>query len=144
MSTETKDAPNPERDIIIVAEDSPPNRNILVHLLKKMGYGVMDYENGDQVLKALQSLPEGTNIACVISDIMMPKMDGIQLLKEIRSNPKTAKLPVVLVTAVSEKDYILQAKTHNVNGYILKPVTYQKIATKLKELFPAKQIPLAG
>lgn len=132
------------REIIIVAEDSSPNRNILVHLLKKIGYGVADFENGEQAWQALNSENAQGQVVAVISDIMMPKMDGIQLLKEVRGSEKWANLPVVLVTAVSEKDYILQAKNHKVNGYILKPVTYQKIATKLKELFPNKDISMAG
>jgi response regulator of citrate/malate metabolism len=51
----------------------------------------------------------------------------------------------VFVTAVSEKDYIFEAKELRVNGYILKPVTYKRVASKLAEMFPGKKLPrLAG
>ncbi|MCB0362986.1 MAG: response regulator, partial [Bdellovibrionales bacterium] len=85
------------------------------------------------------------NLVAILSDIMMPNMDGLGLLKHVREDSNYQEIPFVLITAVSDKDYIIQAKSLNVNGYILKPVTFQRVTTKLKELFPAKEFPkLAG
>lgn len=132
------------RDTIIIAEDSPPNRKILAHLLEKLGFNVVACEHGQEALDKLKS-PELTNVIAVISDIMMPTMDGIALLRTMRGDDALKHIPVVLVTAVSEKDYIVQAKELNVNGYILKPVTFQRVSSKLQELFPDRQLPkLAG
>lgn len=130
----------PDRDTIVIAEDSPPNRKILAHLLQKLGFNVVACENGQEAWKALS---EGNleRVIAVISDIMMPTMDGIQLLRHVRGHEKYAELPVVLVTAVSEKEYIVQAKALNVNGYILKPVTFQRVTDKLQELFPGREFP---
>jgi len=72
---------------------------------------------------------------------MMPKMDGIQLLRHVREDEKFKALPVVLVTAVLDKDYIVRAKALNVNGYVLKPVTFDRLTTKLRDLFPSRQFP---
>ena len=80
-------------------------------------------------------------VTCVISDIMMPKMDGLALLKAVRGFDKTRTVPFILVTAVSDKDYITQAKELKVNGYILKPVTFQRVTAKLQELFPQHAFP---
>ncbi len=129
-----------EKETIIVAEDSTPNRKILTHLLEKLGYNVVSCENGALAWAALKS-KEHTNIVAVISDIMMPEMDGISLLKNVRADEEFNALPFVLVTAVSDKDYIIQAKSNNVQGYILKPVTFQRVTSKLKELFPHKIFP---
>lgn len=129
-----------EKDTIIIAEDSPPNRKILGHLLEKLGFHVVACEHGQAAWEALQS-GQHTRVVCVISDIMMPTMDGLGLLRNIRGEEKFKKMPVVLVTAVSEKDYIVQAKELNVNGYILKPVTFQRVTTKLQELFPGRTFP---
>src|SRR6056297_1781706 len=123
------------KELIIVAEDSPPNRKILVHLLEKLGYEVEGYENGAKAIQALKDESKG-NLVAILSDIMMPEMDGIEFLKEIRSNDSTKDLPFVLITAVSDKEYIVEAKAHQVNGYILKPVTFDRVTNKLKELFP--------
>ena len=127
-------------EYVIVAEDSPPNRNVLALLLKKMGFVVIECEDGTSAWKALREA-DGKNIVAVISDLMMPNMDGLELLRRVRNDEQTKELPFVLVTAVSDKDYIFEAKGLKVNGYILKPVTYQRVAGKLKELFPNREFP---
>lgn len=135
---------NPEgRDLIVIAEDSPPNRKILAHLLEKLGFAVKAFENGEEAWKALSS--DCRHAKLVISDIMMPSMDGIQFLRHVRESAEFSGLPFVLVTAISEKEYISQATALKVNGYILKPVTFSRVTAKLQELFPNKTFPkLAG
>lgn len=130
----------PPKDIIVVAEDSPPNRKILSHLLIKLGFEVLAYENGQEAWQALTS-GEHPRVVAIISDIMMPAMDGIQLLRNVRDHENLSKLPFVLVTSISEKEYIAQAKELRVNGYILKPVTFQRVTAKLHELFPDREFP---
>ena len=129
-----------EKELVIVAEDSPPNRKILCHLLQKLDYRVISCENGREAWDKLES-GKIDNLVAVISDIMMPEMDGIELLRKIRGSEKFKDLPTLLVTAVSDRDYIMEAKELNVNGYILKPVTFQRVMNKLKELFPQKKFP---
>lgn len=131
-------------EYIVVAEDSPPNRTILVLLLRKMGFKVFECEDGDIAWKVLQE-NQDKPIVAVISDMMMPNMDGMELLRRTRADQKYEALPFVFVTAVSEKDYIFEAKNLQVNGYILKPVTYKRVSQKIQELFPNKKLPqLAG
>jgi len=127
-------------EIVILAEDSPPNRKILTHLLEKMGFRVLPCENGQEAFESLTSgkLPR---VDLIISDIMMPTMDGLELLRQVRSYQNFKTLPVVLITAVSERDYIQKARALNVNGYILKPVTFGKVLDKMKALFPNKKFP---
>lgn len=127
-----------EKECIVVAEDSPPNRKILVHLLEKLGYEVESCEDGKAAWEKLEG-GELKNVVAVLSDIMMPNMDGLQLLKNVRSHDSFKDLPFVLITAVSDREYIMQAKEHKVNGYILKPVTFQRVTSKLKEIFPDKK-----
>ena len=124
---------------IVVAEDSAPNRKILVHLLEKMGFSVDSFENGKEAWDFLNS--EADDVCAIISDIMMPQMDGIELLKEVRSSEKHKDIPFVLVTAVSDKDYILEAKKLKVDGYLLKPVSFEKVSGKIKQLFPEIKLP---
>lgn len=128
------------QETIVIAEDSPPNRKILSHLLTRLGYNVIACEDGAVAWEELKD-KNVENLVAVISDIMMPNMDGIQLLKNFRGQEEYKETPFVLVTAVSDRDYIVEAKNLNVNGYILKPVTFQRVTTKLKELFPDKKFP---
>jgi len=128
-------------EYIVVAEDSAPNRTVLVLLLKKFGYKVFECDDGDAAWKALQANRD-KNIVAVVSDLMMPNMDGLELLRRVRHDDQGwANIPFVLVTAVSDKDYIFEAKNLKVNGYILKPVSYQRVSVKLKELFPERAFP---
>jgi CheY-like chemotaxis protein len=132
-------APGAE-EYVVVAEDSPPNRTILVLLLKKLGYKVFECEDGDVAWTTMQKNKD-KNIVAVISDMMMPNMDGMELLRRVRGTAGLEKLPFVFVTAISERDYIYEAKNLQANGYILKPVTYSRVTQKLKELFPQKSFP---
>jgi two-component system chemotaxis response regulator CheY len=128
----------------VVAEDSPPNRTILVLLLRKLGYKIFECADGSVAWKTLEENRD-KNIVAVISDLMMPNMDGLEFLRRVRNDEGLKDMPFVLVTAVSDKDYIFEAKSLNVNGYILKPVTYKRVSAKLQELFPQKTFPqLAG
>lgn len=127
-------------ETIVVAEDSAPNRTILVLLLKKLGFNVIECEDGKVAWDAMESASD-QQIVAVISDMMMPNMDGMELLRKVRASDRFKELPFVFVTAVSEKDYIFEAKSLQVNGYILKPVTYKRVSQKLQELFPNRKFP---
>lgn len=135
---------NVNDEFIIVAEDSPPNRTILALLLRKLGFQVIECGDGDVAWRALNENKD-KRIVAVISDLMMPTMDGLEFLRRVRNDADHQELPFVLVTAVSDKDYIFEAKNLKVSGYILKPVTYNRVVAKLKEIFPDRSFPaLAG
>ena len=132
-----------KKETILVAEDSHPNRQILVHLLKKLNYEVVEAKSGTDAKTALAALEADTEkeLVCLITDIMMPGMDGLSLIKELRSHAKFEKLPVVVVTAVADKNNILAAKDLHVAGFIVKPVTFQRVLEKLREIFPKREFP---
>ncbi len=141
---EEKEEENTEalKEVILVAEDSPPNRAILVHLLKKLEFNVIDCEDGEIAwTKTQELLKDGIKPIAILSDIMMPKMDGISFLKEIRGNEELKDTPFVLVTAMNDKEHVLEAKQLGVDGYIVKPVSFQGVLNKLKEIFPDRKFP---
>jgi len=127
-------------EVIIIAEDSMPNRKILSLLLTKLGYRVIACEDGQQAWDAFQKDDTG-NLVAVISDILMPNCNGLTFLKRVREGDKRKDIPFVFAAAVTEKEYILQAKELNFNGSILKPITFQRVTTKLQDLFPEKKFP---
>lgn len=128
--------------IIVVAEDSAPNRAILVHLLKKLGFDVREFENGEDAWKATQELATANTLPiAILSDIMMPKMDGVEFLKNVRAHETLGSVPFVLVTAVSDKDHVVKAKELQVNGYMVKPISFPRVLAKLKEIFPDRNFP---
>ena len=83
-----------QKEQIIVAEDSAPNRNILVHLLTKLGYNVKSFEDGQSAWEYVDNeKPE--KLVAIISDIMMPNMDGLEFLKNVRENSYCKDIPFV-------------------------------------------------
>lgn len=125
-----------------VVEDSLPNQIILAQFLTKMGFEVQSFNNGQEAWARFEAEPDGW--AFVFSDVMMPKMDGLGLLSKIRNHPQLKNLPVYLVTAMSDKNYVVEAKKYEVTGYILKPISYAMIVDKLQPLFPDMKFPPAA
>lgn len=110
----------------LVVDDFSTMRRIIKNLLRDIGYDeVVEAEDGRQAINLLKS----GGIDFVITDWNMPNMTGIELLKEIRQKVGFNELPVLMVTAESRKEQIIEAAQAGVNGYIVKPFT----ATTLKE-----------
>lgn len=133
MSEEAK----PLKDCIVVVDDSKPNRDIMTQNLRKFDFDVEFFENGK---KAWDYIKETSKpLVAVFSDLMMPELNGIDLLKNVRKHERYSKLPFVLVTTMVAKDYILEAKNLGVNGYLVKPINSDQFQSKLKEIFPGRK-----
>lgn len=129
------------KDCVVVAEDSKPNREIIVQNLKKLGFDVLVFENGKKAWDEVSKTEKP--IVAIFSDIMMPEMDGMEFLKLIRTSAKYKTIPFVFVTAVMQRELIIEAKKLGTNGYLLKPITSSTLQVKLKELFPDRKLALS-
>ena len=135
---------DPAKDVVIILEDSAPNQNILKRILEKCGFSVLAADDGKQGLTLLDRVKtENLKLVAIISDIMMPNMDGHQFHEAVR-NSEHAGVPFVFLTAMSDKQNVLEARKHGVQGYLLKPITMDKVKEKLKELFPKRQFPFSN
>lgn len=123
----------------MVVEDSLPNQNILNMTLQRMGFEVESFNNGAEAWKRLEEQPEGW--AFILSDYMMPEMDGLELLKKVRADERFKALPFYLITAIADKTVVLDAKNSGVSGYVVKPISYPKILAKIQPLYPDKRFP---
>ncbi len=108
---------------ILIAEDEPDIRANLGRLLRIEGYEVLSAVNGrealDMVHGQLPRLP-----ALVLTDMMMPELGGRQLLRALRDDPRTAALPVVLLTARADSSDVQETLAQGATDYITKP--YQR------------------
>lgn len=100
-----------------------------------MGYENVDEAEDGQV--ALQKLRSG-NYQFVITDWNMPNMTGIELVQEIRKDPKLKHLPILMVTAEAKKENIILALKSGVNNYIVKPFTPKVLKEKISAIFTQK------
>lgn len=118
---------------ILVVDDHESMRRIEKQILNDLGYPNVDM--ADDGTTALPMLQAG-NYDFVISDWNMPKMEGLELLKAIRADAKLTKTPVLLVTAESKKEKIIEAVKAGVNDYVVKPFNAEIIKAKIDRIFP--------
>lgn len=120
---------------IMIVDDCPTTRRLLGLYLRGKSYELVFAENG---LDALEKLAR-ENISLILSDLNMPYMDGIELLKSVRSDPILSHIPFLMVTTEADEDEKKRALDSGANGYLVKPVTVdillQSIRKILKEIF---------
>jgi two-component system, OmpR family, alkaline phosphatase synthesis response regulator PhoP len=104
---------------ILVIEDEKPVRTNIVDLLSVEGFDAIGAENGHA---GLQVLREQT-VDLVICDVLMPKMDGFEVLKALSHNPSTEMIPLIFLTAKTERSDIRQGMNLGAYDYITKPFT---------------------
>ena len=117
---------------ILVVDDFSTMRRIIKNLLGELGFSnISEADDGKTALPILQN----GNFNFLITDWNMPGMQGIDLLKAIREDEKLQKLPVLMVTAESKRDQIVEAAQAGVNGYIVKPFTAVTLKEKIEKIF---------
>ncbi|MEE4464435.1 chemotaxis protein CheY [Azotobacter chroococcum] len=117
---------------ILVVDDFPTMRRIVRSLLKELGFNnVEEAEDGQDALNKLR----GGGFEFVVSDWNMPNLDGLEMLKQIRSDDGLKHLPVLMVTAEAKKENIIAAAQAGANGYVVKPFTAATLEEKLNKIF---------
>jgi len=117
---------------ILIVDDFSTMRRIIKNLLRDLGFS--NTHEADDGLTALPMLQSG-NFDFLVSDWNMPGMTGIDLLKAVRADPKLASLPVLMVTAETKREQIVQAAEAGVNGYVIKPFTAGTLEEKISKIF---------
>jgi len=117
---------------ILVVDDFSTMRRIIKNLLRDLGFTNTD--EADDGTTALPMLQNG-HFDFLVTDWNMPGMQGIDLLKAVRADEKLATLPVLMVTAESKREQIIEAAQAGVNGYIVKPFTAQTLEEKINKIF---------
>ena len=111
-------------------------RQMLIMMLKKLHIDdIVQASNGEDALKIL----EGGLIKLVLLDCVMPKMDGLEVLKAIRENPKIARTPVILVTGHADEHIIAKARSPELHadGIIAKPLSLATLDLKVATVLAA-------
>ena len=117
---------------ILIVDDFSSMRRIIKNLMRDLGYA--NTHEADDGLTALPML-KGGGYDFLVTDWNMPGMQGIDLLKAVRSDPQLVSLPVLLVTAEARREQIVDAAEAGVNGYIVKPFTAQTLKEKIDKIF---------
>ncbi len=120
---------------ILVVEDSRTQVEILRYLLEEHGYDVFTASNGKQALSLIQE----SRPALVISDIVMPEMDGYELCKHIKSNPGLKEIPVILLTQLSSPSVIIKGLQCEADNFIIKPYDGEYLLSRIAHIIATQR-----
>lgn len=116
---------------ILVVDDMPLMRHVLINMLRKLDYkDIVEATDGLQALTILKS----QTIDLIITDLYMPKMDGITLLDNIRKDAELATLPVLMVTCEDNTETVKKVISAKVSGFIIKPFNMNVLLAQLTRL----------
>jgi two-component system chemotaxis response regulator CheY len=119
---------------VLVVDDYGTMRRIIRNLLEQIGFSNTDEaSDGEAALRKL----EENQFGLVISDWNMEPMTGLQLLQQVRGNPRTKDLPFIMVTAESKVENVVAAKQAGVNNYIIKPFNADTLKKKIEAVLGA-------
>jgi two-component system response regulator PilR (NtrC family) len=119
---------------LLLVEDEPDLRNTLRYNLKRAGYAVTDVGNGREALGALTAAPQGERgaVDVVVSDVMMPVMDGIALAKALRADSATRELPLMFLTAKGDAADRLEGFRSGADDYLTKPFNLEELLARVQ------------
>ncbi|HEU5117180.1 MAG TPA: ATP-binding protein, partial [Isosphaeraceae bacterium] len=133
-----KAPPSGSAGAILVAEDHTDSRAALARALRRMGYRVLEAENGREVLAVTRT----ERPLAILMDVNMPVMDGIEATEAIRADPALADLPIFALTGDVTAENQRRIGEAGVQGYVEKPVTQKALRLALESLSP--QSPTSG
>ena len=118
---------------VLVVEDSSSSREIVMRILRREGYVVQGAASAREALDSVgQHCPD-----LVLLDMMMPEMDGMDLLQVLRSDPQTRELPVIFLSALSDEERIRKAAEMGAQGYLVKTrVSYEELIRQVSRFVP--------
>lgn len=119
---------------VLVVDDSQLIRMIVRKHLESRGMIVEEATNGHEAFTALRrARNSGAPIDVILSDLMMPEMDGFEFVKRLREKPEFMHIPVVISSTRSDPESVLQCKKFGIRGYILKPFNPQRLIQTIEE-----------
>ncbi len=116
--------------VIMTVDDSASIRQMIAFMLKSEGYDVIEAEDG---VDALAKLEERT-ADLILTDLNMPNMNGIELIKNLRTNDTYRFTPIMLLTTVSQEEKKLEGKRAGATGWIVKPFNSDQLSACIRKV----------
>lgn len=135
LTTSTNHGNTKALPVGLIVEDNSDMRDLLRSILKHK-YCIYEAINGEQALKILSH----TTIDFILSDVMMPKMDGIELCKQIKTSINTSHLPVILLTAKSFEEHQIEGLETGADDYIVKPFSRKVLPAKIDSILENRRV----
>jgi len=119
---------------ILVADDEQINLKVVAHFLREFGHDPVLADSGSQALALMDS-----SIDLVLLDVMMPGMDGLEVVRRMRATPALRDMPVIMITALASRQDRLSAVDAGANDFIAKPIDKTELQVRMRSLLRMKQ-----
>ena len=119
---------------ILVVDDNPDNRDLLVRLIQRQQHSAVTAENGQEALELLNTQP----FDLVLLDIMMPGISGFEVLERIKHNHQLQSVPVVVVSALNELDSVEKCIELGAEDYLVKPINSKLLKARITNCIDKK------
>ncbi|MBI5101000.1 MAG: response regulator [Nitrospirae bacterium] len=117
---------------IMSVDDSASVRLMINFTLKQLGYEIIEAANGKEALKKLA----GRRIDMLITDVNMPELDGISLVRKVREDPLYKLIPIIILTTESQTEKKHEGKAAGATGWMVKPFTPDQLTAVVKKVLP--------
>ncbi len=125
----------PEQGALLVVEDDRVARNVLAGGLERRGYAITAVEGGTQALELI----EKQDFDLVLLDIVMPDINGLEVLKALRKARSMTELPVIMVASKGESEDIVGALSLGANDYVTKPIEFSVVLARIQTQLSLRQ-----
>jgi len=120
---------------LLIVDDETNNRNVIVAQLKHEGYTIMTAASGEEALELIdQRLPD-----LVLLDVMMPGISGFDVAEILKSEERTANIPIIMITALGDSNSRLTGLTNGVEEFLTKPVARAELVMRIRNLLRLKE-----
>lgn len=127
MTTPLQSDPELKGKVILVIDDNPANLKVIFDCLEMYGYEVLIARSGESgIQKAVYALPD-----LILLDIVMPEMNGFDTCRRLKSDDRTCKIPVIMITALADIDHKIEGFRHGAVDYITKPIRIEEVAARV-------------
>ena len=124
-----------EKELVLLVEDNSDMRDYISGILLNNNYSVIEANDGEEgIAMAIKNIPD-----LIISDIMMPKKDGYELLVSLKENTLTSHIPIVLLTAKVRLESKIKGYARKADAYLVKPFNTEELLTRLNQLLVVRK-----
>lgn len=127
-ATDVSANPKAQKERLLVVDDDEINRDLMSRRFRRAGYLVDTANDAQEALRCI----ENEQPDLVLVDLMMPRMNGLELLKTLRTKHASSQLPVIMVSAINESNQIVVALTFGANDYVTKPIDFSVAIARIR------------
>ncbi|NJO40058.1 MAG: response regulator [Cyanobacteria bacterium CRU_2_1] len=125
-----------DQGLVLVVDDNEMNRDLLSRRLQRQGFTVVMAEDGQQALDKLQTQP----FDLVLLDVMMPQMNGYQVLEHLKADPNLRHIPVIMISALDDMDSVVRCIELGAEDYLFKPFNQTLLKARIGACLEKKRL----